>query len=145
MKTIKSFVRLKCWRRQAHREMSSLTSCLQQGRRSEYSWDKKLCILLCLVRAILLKGFVVLDVCRRGCVNCLLCSITFLSIISITVSRLPHWRFYFCFFFHWRQLCRAKTSAFHLSLGSSMVRESCRSSKGCILDPHLEIRIRFSE
>ena len=37
------------------------------------------------------------------------------------------------------------TSAHHLSLGSSMVRPSHRSSEGCGLDPRLGLRNRFSE
>ena len=42
-------------------------------------------------------------------------------------------------------LCRTCTWARHLSLGSSMVRASHRSSEGCGFDPRLGLRHRFSE
>ena len=44
-----------------------------------------------------------------------------------------------------QHICRTCTLAHHLSLGSSMVRASHRSSEGCGFDPHLELRNCFSE
>ena len=40
-------------------------------------------------------------------------------------------------------ICRTCTLAHHLSLGSSIVRASQRSSEGCGFDPHLGLRNRF--
>ena len=42
-------------------------------------------------------------------------------------------------------ICRICTLARHLSLGSSMVRASYRSSEGCGFDPCLGLRNRSSE
>ena len=42
-------------------------------------------------------------------------------------------------------ICRTCSSALHLSLGSSMVRASHRSSEGCGFDPRLGLKNRFSE
>ena len=42
-------------------------------------------------------------------------------------------------------ICRSYTLARHLSLGSSMIRASYRSSEGCGFDPGLGLRNRFSE
>ena len=42
-------------------------------------------------------------------------------------------------------ISRTCTLAYHLSLGSSMIRASHRSSEGCGFDPRIELRNRFSE
>ena len=42
-------------------------------------------------------------------------------------------------------ICRTCTLALHISLGSSMIRASHRSSEGCRFDRRLGLRNRFSE
>ena len=61
------------------------------------------------------------------------------SLISILFNRIIN----LSWFPHRQHTCRTCTSAHHLGLGSSMVRVSHRSSKGCGFDPRLGLRNSF--